>query len=301
MLQKSLQTKSDVIIYDLEDSVPPASEDKDNARERLRTFLTTTKGIPRPERIAVRLNSVNTIHFRHDIAQAIKIPSIRTFVLPKVHTTAELDHVSREIFSAYQSAPNIINENYGPLQLVASIESAKSLWSLDQIARWKSEYGEMLGGNLGALLFAAEDFCADTGVIRTPSRRELLYARSQIVIAAKAFGLKSIDMVCVNYKDLEYLKEECDDGKHLGFNGKQAIHPSQVDIIQSTYVPTVKEVMRAARILHAMEQAHSSNRGAIGLSNGEKDEMIDAPMIKQAEYVISIARSAGIEIPRISD
>ena len=82
----------------------------------------------------------------------MKIPSIRTFVLPKVHTTAELDHVSREIFSAYQSAPNLINENYGPLQLVASIESAKSLWSLDQIARWKSEYGEMLGGNLGALL-----------------------------------------------------------------------------------------------------------------------------------------------------
>jgi citrate lyase subunit beta-like protein len=285
MLQKSLQTKSDVIIYDLEDSVAPA--DKRVARDRLANFLSTTAGLPEPERIAVRLNSVNTNHFHDDIVQAMKIPSIRTFVLPKIDTVTQLDHVSRQIFTAYQSNGRAIDESHAPLQLVASVESAKSLWNLNGIGQWKSEYGDTLGGKLGALLFAAEDYCADTGIIRTPSRTELLYTRSQIVLAAKAFGLKSIDMVCINYKDLGYLQEECVDGRNLGYDGKQAIHPSQVDTIQSTFVPTAKEIKRAARIIRAMEKAHGSNRGAVGLSNGEKDEMIDAPMIKQVSLVSS--------------
>ncbi len=86
--------------------------------------------------------------------------------------------------------------------------------------------------------------CADTGILRTPSRRELLYTRSQIVIAAKAFGLDAIDMVrshitvslvvhinklsgrpqvCVQYKDLRVLEDECLDGRQLGFTGKVRI------------------------------------------------------------------------------
>ncbi|KAI0947504.1 hypothetical protein AcV7_009917 [Taiwanofungus camphoratus] len=106
--------------------------------------------------------------------------------------------------------------------------------------------------------------------------------------------------VCVNYKDLDYLKEECEDGRRLGFNGKQAIHPSQVAIIQSTFVPNEKEILRAARILHRMKMAHDSQKGAIGLElEGGGKEMIDAPMINQAENVIRIAKSADLEIPRV--
>lgn len=78
--------------------------------------------------------------------------------------------------------------------------------------------------------------CADTSVVRTTSREELLFVRSQIAITAKAFGLEAIDMVhlalltvseshryvqvCVNYKDPEYLRDECEDGRRLGFTGK---------------------------------------------------------------------------------
>jgi citrate lyase subunit beta-like protein len=183
----------------------------------------------------------------------MKLTSIRTFVVPKVNTVTQLDYVSREIFSAFQSSPALVDESSGPLQLVASIESAKSLWNLDKICNWKSEYGDMLGGKLGALLVCFSTVschslasllvslrpkiaslfflllstsvyfsldCADTAIIRTPSRRELLYPRCQMATAAKAFGLKSIDMVCVNYKDMDYLKEECEDGRKLGFDGK---------------------------------------------------------------------------------
>ncbi|KDQ62186.1 hypothetical protein JAAARDRAFT_30086 [Jaapia argillacea MUCL 33604] len=303
MLQKSLDNKSDVIIYDLEDSVPPSEKDKSGARERLGPFINATseERLPRPERLAVRLNGINTPFFKRDIAQALRLPSIRTLLLPKIHSPRDLHHVSREIYSASHLSPESLPKRSQPLDIIASIESARGLWSVGEIASWKSEYGDVEGGKLSALLFAAEDYCADTSIIRTPSRLELLYARSRIVIAAKAFGLEAIDMVCVNYKDLDYLKEECEDGRRLGFNGKQAIHPTQVDIIQSTYVPTAKEILRAAKILHQMSLAHASQKGAFGLDlDGANDggkEMIDAPMVLQAENTIRAAKAAGLEIP----
>ncbi|KAI0766424.1 Pyruvate/Phosphoenolpyruvate kinase-like domain-containing protein [Trametes elegans] len=300
MLEKSLTTNSDVIIYDLEDSIPPSPVDKNAARGRLAHFLSTrANSLPSSERIAVRLNSNATPFFAEDLLQAMRLPCIRTLVLPKVHSVQDLDHVSEEIFVTYKA--NKFRDPYGPpVQIVASVESAKAMYNLGAIAGWQSRYGPALGGQLSALLFAAEDYCADTGIIRTSSRQELLYTRSHIVVTAKAFGLKAIDMVCVNYKDLEYLRHECEDGRRLGFTGKQAIHPSQVDVIQSTFVPSAKEILRAARILKQMEKAHQLHKGAAGLElEGGGLEMIDAPMIKQAENIVRIAKSAGLPIPEV--
>ncbi|KAH9841516.1 citrate lyase beta subunit [Rhodofomes roseus] len=301
MLQKSLVNSSDILIYDLEDSVPPTKTDKEGARERLVQFLRSKPQteLPRTERIAIRLNSTNTPFFEDDLAAALQVPSIRTLVLPKVHSVQDLDHVSRMIYS-HSQLKTARNPAEQPLRLVASIESARALVNLGTIASWRSEFGPSLQVSLSALLFAAEDYCADTSIIRTKSRQELLYTRSQIAITSKAFGLDAIDMVCVNYKDLDYLKEECEDGRRLGFNGKQAIHPTQVDIIQSTFVPTEQEILRAARIVKKMEQAHGAQRGAIGLElEGGGKEMIDAPMLKQAENTVRIARAAGLPIPDV--
>ncbi|KAI0731997.1 citrate lyase beta subunit [Fomitopsis betulina] len=301
MLQKSLTTTSDVIIYDLEDSVPPTKTDKEGARERLaRFFQTKTRTeLPHPDRVAIRLNSTNTPFFEDDLAAALQIPSIRTLVLPKVHSVHDLHHVSRAIHShsQYKSTRDPTEQ---PLHIVASIESARALVNLATIAGWQSEFGPSLRVSLSALLFAAEDYCANTSIIRTRSRQELLYTRSQIAITAKAFGLDAVDMVCVNYKDLDYLKEECEDGRRLGFNGKQAIHPAQVDIIQSTFVPTEQEILRAARIVKRMEQAHGAQRGAIGLElEGGGKEMIDAPMLLQAQNTVRLAKASGLPIPDV--
>ncbi|KAI0801738.1 Pyruvate/Phosphoenolpyruvate kinase-like domain-containing protein [Irpex lacteus] len=301
MLRKSLTNDSDVIIYDLEDSVPPSPTDKSNARRRLASFLESTSAseLPQQERLSVRVNSVATPFYSEDISRAVQLHPIRTLVLPKIHSAKDLDTVSSEIFAALWSGI-ASKDRYTPINLVASIESAKALYNIGEIASWKSTFGPNLGGQLTALLFAAEDYCADTSIIRTPSRQELLFTRSQIAITAKAFGLDAIDMVCVNYKDTEYLKDECADGRRLGYTGKQAIHPAQVEVIQSTFVPTPQEILRAARILHQMEKAYGEERGAFGLAteDGGK-EMIDAPMLKQAENTIRLARAANLNIPRV--
>jgi len=185
---------------------------------------------------------------------------------------------------------------------VASIESATALFHIGDIARWKSKNREEAGGVLTALLFAAEDYCADTSIIRTKSRMGLLYTRSQVVVAAKAFGLDAIDMVCVNYKDPDYLRDECEDGRRLGFDGKQAIHPSQVDIIHETFMPAEQEILRAAKIVHMMEVSHRTHKGAFGLETGDGKggkEMIDAPMLKQAQNTLRLAKAVGATIPQV--
>jgi citrate lyase subunit beta-like protein len=84
-----------------------------------------------------------------------------------------------------------------------------------EIAGWRGE-----GCSMAGLLFAAEDFCASTGIVRSKSRIELLHARSRLILAAKAFQVPAIDMVCINFKDDAVLKEECEEGRRLGFDGK---------------------------------------------------------------------------------
>jgi len=157
MLEKSLTTNSDVIIYDLEDSVPPGSNDKDRARQRLKDFLGSRSSaeLPHPDRIAVRLNDISTPFFKNDLTQALRIPSVRTLILPKIHSVSDLHHVSREIYNSFRSE-SARSAMRPPLHIVASMESARGLWGIGDIASWKSEYGP-LGGKLSALLFASED------------------------------------------------------------------------------------------------------------------------------------------------
>jgi len=288
MLEKSITTGSDVIIYDLEDSVSPVPLDKANARSRLKKFLGDQQQRLKSINVAVRVNDITTPYFYDDISQIVSQSSVQTLILPKIHSHQDLDYVSDAISSSsrdFSQRPK--------LQIIPSIESARGIWNLGSIAEWKSNHNPQVGGELSAILFAAEDYCADTSIIRTSSRRELLFTRSQIAIAAKAFGLDSIDMVCVQYQNLETLQDECIDGRQLGFTGKRAIHPAQVEVINSTFVPTREEIVRAFRILKEMQRAHEAEIGAIGLDG----QMIDAPMIKQAQNIISLAKAAGLEIP----
>jgi citrate lyase subunit beta-like protein len=299
MIGKSAKINADVVIYDLEDSISPSAEDKIGARERLGNFLAKQDEKFR-KRVAIRVNDINTPFFQGDIQMTLR-HQVGALVLPKIHSSQDLHHVSRQI--------HLHTKSESPLHIIASIESARGLWNIGEIAAWKSEYG-ILGGHLGALLFAAEDYCADTSIIRSPSRHELLYTRSQVVVAAKAFGLEAIDMVCINYQDYDYLKDECQDGRRLGFDGKQAIHPNQVPLIQEAFVPSVEEITRAESILAQMATAHATHKGAFGLElEFRGKEMIDAPMLKQvlsktqniialkvfqqALKVIKVAKAAG--------
>ena len=150
-------------------------------------------------------------------------------MVPKVDHEDHLEHIGQEIYRIIQSNPELLHQRSEPLSIVASIESAQALWRIGEIAQWKSKHGRLsallvrpkwppccyfrgthdhfslrprIVRNTMSCMPTANGWvksiitdCADTRIIRTPSRQELLYTRSKIVAAARAFGLDAIDMV----------------------------------------------------------------------------------------------------------
>ncbi|KAJ4252481.1 hypothetical protein NW762_011082 [Fusarium torreyae] len=177
-----------------------------------------------------------------------------------------------------------------PIHVIGLIESAMGLANVLDICR----AGQSLG--LAGLGFAAEDFMASVGLSKLPDRREVLLARSTIVNACRAYNLPSIiDMVSVNVSqntsDMT-LEEESREGRSLGFTGKQAIHPSQVEAIQRAFGPSDKEVRWAAQIYVGDIESQKTGKGAWKLDG----RMIDAPVVKSATALLDKARACGMDV-----
>jgi citrate lyase subunit beta-like protein len=214
---------------------------------------------------------------------------LSSIVVPKVNSPADLTFVSDVISHTLASLPQ---SQRPPISLLALIESAKSIVNLSQICSSTS----LLQG----LIFAAEDFALDLSLTRTPSLTEFLFARSAIVTAARAHDLPSvIDLVCTTYKlssspdgssAPSELEKECRNGKRLGFNGKQCIHPSQVATVQRIFSPEPDEVEWAVRVMIAGGKATAAGRGAWSLD----DKMIDVPVAEKAKAIVRRAEACGI-------
>ncbi|PWN38218.1 beta subunit of citrate lyase, partial [Meira miltonrushii] len=296
MIKKSQNSEADCIIFDLEDSV--AQHRKGAARESVFHGLNAA---PRPgPELAVRINPPSgDLNLASDDLDVI-LPStaLNTIVVPKVESIDDVIFIMEKIQYHRSSAPK---NHFKKISLVLSIESANSLLQMQNIIEafeLEQEDRDMYDQvEIGALLFASEDYCASTGIIRSKSRKELHFPRAHMATIAKAYDLQAIDMVCIDYKDLEYLQEEAQEGRSFGFDGKQAIHPAQVETIQKFFTPGEKEVERAAKIKFAYEQSVEDDKGAVGFVEGESMIMIDAPMLKQADAVLAKARAAGLTIP----
>ncbi|KAJ9143438.1 Protein phosphatase methylesterase 1 [Pleurostoma richardsiae] len=291
MLEKSRNLAIDCAIYDLEDSVSPQS--KEAARKRLGDFLSSS----RPHRVtevAVRINGVDSGHALDDLTKVLRSPNVDTIVVPKVQTAADLHFVAdvvRHLQPDQRVATSIEYGNSRQQQasrLLALIETAKGLVNLPDICK----ASPLLCG----LGFAAEDFCLDLSITRSPSLSELLYARSAIVTAARAHDLPSaIDLVCTAFKGdegLQALEDECADGRRLGFTGKQAIHPSQISLIQSAFGPSGDEVEWAVRVVTADAKASAAGKGAWTMDG----KMVDSPVVSRAQGIVNKAAECGIDL-----
>ncbi|KAJ1674463.1 hypothetical protein EV182_003221 [Spiromyces aspiralis] len=170
------------------------------------------------------------------------------------------------------------------IRLVACIETALGLLNIREIAT--------ADPRIDALLFAAEDYCSDTGVTRTASRRELYYPRSVVATTAHAFGLQAIDMVCIAIHDKDVLVDECKEGMEMGFTGKQVIHPGQVDTVQQMFLPSDAALLRAWRIVQGYKDCSASGKGVFDLDG----HVIDLPLVRWAEGVLDKASRAGIDV-----
>ncbi|OKL63916.1 hypothetical protein UA08_00478 [Talaromyces atroroseus] len=288
-LDKSRSLAADCVAYDLEDSVTPHK--KAEARTLVRRALDQPAPLQIRER-AVRINSVDSGLALGDLTEVLQSPNLTTLVVPKVNSASDLTFINDVITHTLGES----SLSRSPISILALIESAKSITNLNEICKATP----LLQG----LVFAAEDFALDLSLTRTPSLTEFLFARSAIATAARAHDLPStIDLVCTAYKSDEpnrppaVLEEESRAGKRLGFNGKQCIHPTQVQTVQRVFSPEEDEVEWAVRVVIADAKAADSGRGAWTLDG----KMIDVPVAEKAKAIVRRAEACGLDITRLRE
>jgi citrate lyase beta subunit len=263
----------DGVILDLEDGV--AFNRKDEARDGILKALT---GIDygRTERW-VRINPIYSGRAEDDL-RAVLPGKPDGILIPK----ADHPDTVRKVDELIAAAVDEQGWRVGSIAIALLIENALAFVNLAALCQSSPR--------VQALVFGAEDFCADTGVTRTFEARELLYARSSLVMHAAAFGLHAIDMVQVNYLDTDLLEKECRDGVELGFTGKTVVHPSQIEIVQRAFTPSPQLIEYARQIVEGAEETQLEGKGVFT----HEGKLVDLPVVKRAESILARARAAGV-------
>lgn len=144
--------------------------------------------------------------------------------------------------------------------------------------------------SLQGVVFGSDDFSADVGINGRFSSEawELMYARQKIVATCRLFeNAQPIDMVYINFKDLEGLKKQAEQGAAWGFMGKQVIHPQQVPIVQAAFSPSESSIQWAKELIDAYEAHEKEGRGAFTFRG---QTMVDKPLLKKARYILNMNR-----------
>ncbi|CAG9832998.1 unnamed protein product [Diabrotica balteata] len=269
----------DCIALDCEDGV--AFNKKDEARQTIRDSLVQlVSNSDIKSDIGVRVNSVDSDMCEQDLEVCLSGKTLpHTVLLPKVE---ESDHL--RWFSA--KLDKIIQIN-NKVNLIIYIESAKAFTNLTEICKTATELSAKSKFVPNSLVFGSDDFCASIGATRTEDAIEVLCARQMLVLNAKAFHLQAIDMVYINYKDLDGLKRQSEQGMRMGYTGKQVIHPGQIQVVQEAFLPSADKIEWARGLLHAFKEHQATGKGAFTY----RGSMIDMPTMKQAQNVIDLVNS----------
>jgi citrate lyase beta subunit len=271
-IEKGARSNVDCVCMDIEDGV--AATRKDVARETIAASLRSLN-FGESERL-VRINAVGSGMESDDLSAALPARP-DGIVVPKVEEADQLHWVSDQI--------QAIEKSHGwparSIRLIAIIETAMGIVHLSKIAS--------ASPRLDALVFGAEDLAGDIGATRTKEGWEVFYARSAVVTHAAAYKLQAIDMVFVDFHDLDGLRQEALNGASMGFSGKQIIHPNQIKPVQEAYTPDEATIAQALKVMEIYKQHQSVGLGAFAFEG----KMIDAPMVKIAEQILARARAAG--------
>ena len=270
-IEKSVTLSADCICLDLEDGV--AQNRKKEARQGIAAALREVSFAP--AEVLVRINPVGSGLEQEDVDSLLPLHAAGV-VLPKVESLDQVRWLDG-VIEARELAQGL---PLGSIRILADVETASGILSLREIASHP---------RLDALIFGGEDYAASVGALRTPEAWELFTARSMVVMHARAFGLQAIDMVTVDYHDMDHLRREASFGTSLGYTGKQVIHPAQVGPVQEAFTPGEAEIAQAREVVEAFEEQQNAGRGAFGM-NGK---MIDMPLVKAARNVLDRAHLAG--------
>merc|ERR1711892_425530 len=261
----------DFVAVDIEDGV--AMSAKGLARKNIiDTYDQLLESRDAKTQIGIRVNSVSSGLLAEDMRIFAEMKTTpEALLLPKVESALEVEEFL-ELSSKSISTPD-------PIPLVVFIESAIGLLNMrESLEAFKNQTIY----SLESIVFGSDDYVASIGAKRSINGGELAYARQSIVAHACAYGLQSIDMVYINFRDLDGLEVNAQQGADLGFTGKQVTHPGNIETVQRVFSPSREKIEWARELISEFNEHAASGKGAFTF----RGQMIDMPLVKQANNIL---------------
>jgi malyl-CoA/(S)-citramalyl-CoA lyase len=296
MFEKAAKSAADIVFLDVEDAVAP--DDKAQARKNIIQGLNDIDWGRKT--MMVRINGLDTHYMYRDVVDIVEAcPRLDMILIPKVGTPADvyaIDMMVTQIETAMGRTKRIGFE--------VLIETALGMANVEAIAQSSKR--------LEAMSFGVADYAAstrarttviggvnkDSGVLTdrdADGNREYFWtdpwhaAQTRMMVACRAYGLRPIDGPFGDFSDPDGYLAAANRAAVLGYEGKWAIHPSQIDLANQVYTPSEAEVTRARRIMQAMDEAAKAGKGAVSLDG----RMIDIASIRMAEALLAKAEHIG--------
>lgn len=279
MMSKAAASNADQVMFDLEDAC--AVSQKVEARQSVIEALNTLDFHGKLR--AFRPNNIRTRFFYRDLIEVVEAAgrNIDVIVIPKSDGPADLQMVDRLLSGIEEN----MGLEVGRIKLEALIESAEAVLHAEEIAKSTPR--------LGGLIFGLVDFAGDIGAQELGGEQFFYYnyAKAKCIAAARAAGITVVDGVTLAIRDPVACRRDAQMGARMGFDGKWAIHPAQIDLIHEAYTPDAAAIERARHIVEAYEQADlQGGLGAIVID----DQMVDAALLRVEWRTLAIAQKAGL-------
>ena len=268
MLERATGSRPDAFVPDLEDSVP--DDEKANAREVTASFLPQLAQAG--PLVIPRVNALETGLCEADL-EAVVGPHIDGVSVGKIYTVQDVQTISGMIDELEKKAGLPVGE----IKLVLWIETAMAIVHCYEICASSPRI-------IGAA-FGAEDLTNDMGIERLEDDSEVAVARNLLCIAARAADVLALDTPNFSFRDLDALSQNAQASKKIGFKGKFAIHPAQIETINTTFSPSAAEIDHARRVVAAYEEAERAGRGSTSMDG----KVVDVPVVKRARALLEIA------------
>jgi malyl-CoA/(S)-citramalyl-CoA lyase len=277
MFEKALKSEADYVFLDVEDAVAP--DDKERARQNIIEALNDLDWKAHSKTISVRINGIDTHYMYRDVVDIVEQAGhkLDTILIPKVGVPADV-YLVDAIVTQIEMAKGITHR----IGLEALIETALGMANVEAIATSSTR--------LEAMHFGVADFAASCrartviigGLNPDYPGDQWHAALSRMVVACRAYGLRAIDGPFGDFNDPEAYRAAAQRAAVLGYEGKWAIHPSQITLANEVMSPPEKEVTRAKRILEVLAEAAKAGKGAAQLDG----RMIDAASARMAENIV---------------
>lgn len=293
MVESAARSAADAVFLDLEDAVP----EQEKAAALAGACAALRELDWGAKTVSVRVNAFGDRHLENEINMLAQVARLDAVLLPKAERVGDIAQVCAWLDTSEPAERNRAR----PLELELLIETAAGLLMIDTLAQCHPRIAALhLGvGDLAASLGArsAEVGGSPQGYLHTTTTTGghlhtpldlFAYPMMRVLVAARAFGLRAIDGPCGAYRDLTLTRAWADKAAAMGFDGKQVIHPSQIEATRDAFMPSAAELAFASRVIETMQAAEQAGKGAVSVDG----KMIDYVNMRMAQRLLALGKQA---------